>query len=60
MLSADFLVRLLLCLIAPDGRAQSIHRPSIILAPEVFAKREVTLLSGMITEDAEKGFRIIS
>jgi len=46
--------------LSKNAREIAILGPSTPMAPEVFKKRGVTLLSGMVVEDIEKALKIIS
>lgn len=46
--------------LAANAREIAVVGPSTTLAPDVFAKRGVTLLCGIVVEDAEKALRIVS
>jgi len=46
--------------LAASAREIAVVGPSTALAADVFAKRGVTLLSGMVVDDVEKALRIVS
>ncbi len=46
--------------LSKNAREIAILGPSTPMAPEVFRKRGVTLLSGMVVEDVEKALKIVS